>query len=50
MRFETKAIHSGQEPDVSTGAVIPPVYQTLPLNPPLSEGEKSFTSKPGTNL
>jgi cystathionine gamma-synthase/cystathionine gamma-lyase len=28
MRFETKAIHSGQEPDSSTGAVIVPVYQT----------------------
>lgn len=28
MRFETKAIHSGQEPEPSTGAVIVPVYQT----------------------
>jgi cystathionine gamma-synthase/cystathionine gamma-lyase len=28
MRFETKAIHSGQQPDVSTGAVIVPVFQT----------------------
>jgi cystathionine beta-lyase/cystathionine gamma-synthase len=28
MRFETKAIHSGQESDPSTGAVIVPVFQT----------------------
>ena len=25
--FETKAIHSGQEPDALTGAVVPPIYQ-----------------------
>lgn len=28
MRFETEAIHHGQSPDSSTGAVIVPVYQT----------------------
>lgn len=28
MRFETKAIHVGQEPDPSTGAVVVPIYQT----------------------
>jgi cystathionine gamma-lyase len=28
MRFETRAIHDGQQPDASTGAVIVPVYQT----------------------
>lgn len=28
MKFETKAIHAGQAPDKSTGAVIVPVYQT----------------------
>ena len=27
-RFETKAIHSGQEPEVATGAVITPIFQT----------------------
>ena len=26
--FETRAIHAGQEPDPTTGAVIPPLYQT----------------------
>lgn len=28
MKFSTKAIHSGQEPDPSTGAVITPIFQT----------------------
>ncbi|MBI4655778.1 MAG: cystathionine gamma-synthase [Elusimicrobia bacterium] len=28
MKFETKLIHAGQEPDKQTGAVIVPVYQT----------------------
>ena len=28
MKFETRAIHSGQKPDPLTGAVIVPVYQT----------------------
>jgi len=28
MRFETRAIHDGQEPDPHTGSVIVPVYQT----------------------
>jgi cystathionine gamma-synthase/cystathionine gamma-lyase len=28
MRFETKAIHAGQDPEAGTGAVVVPVYQT----------------------
>ena len=28
MRFETAAIHAGQDPDPATGAVIVPIYQT----------------------
>ncbi len=28
MRFETRAIHVGQEPDPQTGAVVVPIYQT----------------------
>ncbi len=28
MKFETKAIHVGQEPDPQTGAIIVPIYQT----------------------
>ncbi|HVP28715.1 MAG TPA: PLP-dependent aspartate aminotransferase family protein [Myxococcota bacterium] len=29
LRFETLAIHAGQEPDAATGATITPVYQTV---------------------
>lgn len=28
MKFSTKAIHAGQEPEPTTGAVIPPIFQT----------------------
>lgn len=28
MKFSTKAIHVGQEPDTATGAIITPIYQT----------------------
>lgn len=28
MKFSTKAIHAGQEPDPTTGAIITPIYQT----------------------
>jgi cystathionine gamma-synthase len=28
MRFETKAIHEGQEPDPASGAITTPIYQT----------------------
>lgn len=28
MRFETKAIHAGQDPDPATGAAVVPIYQT----------------------
>jgi len=29
LRFETRAIHAGQQPDEATGATIVPVYQTV---------------------
>jgi cystathionine beta-lyase/cystathionine gamma-synthase len=28
MKFATRVIHAGMEPDPSTGAIIPPIYQT----------------------
>jgi O-acetylhomoserine/O-acetylserine sulfhydrylase-like pyridoxal-dependent enzyme len=28
MQFDTRAIHDGQPPDPSTGAVTVPIYQT----------------------
>src|SRR3989449_10050771 len=33
MRFSTKAIHIGQEPDPRTGAVTPPTYLTSTYSP-----------------
>jgi cystathionine beta-lyase/cystathionine gamma-synthase len=37
--FDTKAVHAGQQPDPSTGAVTPPIYMTttfkLPEDVPL---------------
>ena len=28
MKFETRVIHVGGEPDPTTGAIMPPIYQT----------------------
>ena len=28
LRFSTRAIHAGQRPDPTTGAIMPPIYQT----------------------
>ena len=28
MKFSTRAIHAGQEPDPTTGSVMTPIYQT----------------------
>jgi len=28
MKFGTKAIHAGQEPDPTTGAIMTPIFQT----------------------
>lgn len=28
MKFDTKCVHAGQSPDPTTGAIIPPIYQT----------------------
>ncbi len=28
LRFATRAVHAGQQPDPTTGAVMPPIYQT----------------------
>ncbi len=32
MKFATKAIHAGQEPDPSTGAIMTPIFQTKALS------------------
>lgn len=51
MKFNTKAIHGGQHHDPTTGAVMPPVYQTstfVQTSPgqPLSEYEYSRAANP----
>ena len=40
MEFETLAIHAGQEPDPSTGAVITPIYLTSTYAKNLQENTK----------
>jgi cystathionine beta-lyase/cystathionine gamma-synthase len=34
MRFETRAIHAGQDPEAVTGAVVPPIHQTSTFHVP----------------
>src|SRR4030067_629065 len=50
MKFETKAIHVGQEPDPHTGAIIVPIYQTstyVQKSPGVHKGyESSRTDNP----
>jgi cystathionine beta-lyase/cystathionine gamma-synthase len=44
-RFETKAIHVGQEPDPATGAVVAPIHQasTFYLPDPSQQGEYLYS-------
>lgn len=42
MKFSTKAIHVGQQPDPSTGAIIPPIYQTSTY---VHEGIENYGAK-----
>ena len=38
MRFSTKQIHAGTEPDPATGAVLPPIHQTTTFAQPSVDG------------
>ncbi len=42
MKFATRAIHAGQEPDPATGAVMPPIYQTSTFTQAGLGEQKSF--------
>lgn len=42
MRFETKAIHAGQDPDPETGAVVVPIYQTSTYAQPSPGDHKGY--------
>ncbi|HBZ70980.1 MAG TPA: cystathionine gamma-synthase [Deltaproteobacteria bacterium] len=41
-KFETRAIHAGQEPDTATGATITPVYQTVTFTHDAVDQNKGF--------
>ncbi len=49
-RFATRAIHAGQEPDPTTGAIMPPVYQTSTyVQPALGEPKRGYEYARVTN-
>ncbi len=49
MKFATKAIHAGQEPDPTTGAVMTPIYQTSTYWQKSPGDHKGFEYSRGTN-
>ncbi len=49
MKFATKAIHAGQEPDPSTGAVMTPIYQTSTYWQRSPGEHKGYEYSRGTN-
>lgn len=49
MKFATKAIHAGQEPDPSTGAVMTPIYQTSTYWQKSPGENQGFEYSRGTN-
>ena len=52
-KFATRAIHAGQEPDPTTGAIMPPIYATstyVQESPGVHKGyEYSRTQNPTRN-
>ncbi|WP_350286525.1 cystathionine gamma-synthase [uncultured Croceitalea sp.] len=42
LKFNTKAIHGGQQPDAAYGAVMPPIYQTSTYAQSTPGGHKGF--------
>ncbi len=49
MKFATKAIHVGQEPDPSTGATVPPIYATSTFTQEAPGKHKGYEYARGTN-
>ena len=49
MKFGTKAIHAGQEPDPTTGAVMTPIYQTSTYWQKSPGEHKGYEYSRGTN-
>lgn len=49
MKFATKAIHAGQEPDPTTGAIMTPIYQTSTYWQASPGDNKGYEYSRGTN-
>lgn len=49
MRFATKTIHVGQDPDPSTGATVPPIYATSTFTQEAPGKHKGYEYARGTN-
>lgn len=49
MKFATKAVHAGQEPDPTTGAVMTPIYQTSTYWQKSPGDHKGYEYSRGTN-
>lgn len=49
MKFATKTIHVGQEPDPSTGATVPPIYATSTFTQEAPGKNKGYEYARGTN-
>jgi cystathionine gamma-lyase/cystathionine beta-lyase len=49
MKFATKAIHAGQHPDPTTGAVMTPIYQTSTYYQKTPGDHKGYEYSRGTN-
>ncbi|MDF0715028.1 PLP-dependent aspartate aminotransferase family protein [Muricauda sp. 334s03] len=49
LKFNSKAIHGGQQPDVAYGAVMPPIYQTSTYAQPTPGGHKGYEYSRGAN-
>jgi len=49
MKFATKAIHAGQQPDPTTGAIMTPIYQTSTYWQASPGQHKGFEYSRGTN-
>ncbi|MCC6691310.1 MAG: aminotransferase class V-fold PLP-dependent enzyme, partial [Bacteroidia bacterium] len=49
MKFATKAIHAGQEPDPSTGAIMTPIFQTSTFVQPSPGNHKGYAYARGKN-
>jgi len=49
MKFATKAIHAGQQPDPTTGAIMTPIYQTSTYTQSSPGSHKGYEYSRGTN-